>query len=128
MTGQQIYELASSFLYETDGEDEDSKRFAVGFINILLQETLACENSIKEYDGRERLKEAPYITSLTDEIPYSPQLTRVALPYGVASWFFQEALDNFQAENYRSKYLAAVTEATRMNTGEAIETCNFGAW
>lgn len=128
MTGQQIYELASSFLYEIDGEDEDSKRFAVGFINILLQETLACENSIRECEGVEILKEAPYITSLTDEIPYSAQLTRVALPYGVASWFFQEALDNFQAENYRSKYLAAVTEATRMNTGEAIETCNFGAW
>lgn len=89
MTGQQIYELASSFLYEIDGEDEDSKRFAVGFINILLQETLACENSIRECESVEILKEAPYITSLTDEIPYSPQLTRVALPYGVASWFFR---------------------------------------
>ena len=47
MTGQQIYELASSFLYEIDGEDEDSKRFAVGFINILLQECLNCENSMR---------------------------------------------------------------------------------
>lgn len=122
MTGQQIYELASSFLYEVDGEDEDSKRFAVGFINILLQECLSCENSMREFREKELLEEAPYITSLTEEIPYQPELTRVAFPYGVASWFFQEALDNFQAENYRSKYLAAVTEASKVNGGIAEDT------
>ena len=54
MTGQQIYELASSFLYEIDGEDEDSKRFAVGFINILLQECLNCENSMRLSGGKKR--------------------------------------------------------------------------
>lgn len=121
MTGQDIYELASSFLYEIDGEDEDSKRFAVGFINILLQETLNCENSMRLFKGLETLDEAPYIKNLSEEIPYQPELTRVALPYGVASWFFQEALDNFQAENYRSKYLAAVTEASKFNEGIAEE-------
>lgn len=119
MTGQQIYELASSFLYEIDGEDEDSKRFAVGFINILLQECLNCENSMRLFRGKETLDEAPYIKSLTEEIPYQPELTRVAFPYGVASWFFQEALDNFQAENYRSKYLSAVNEASKFNSGIA---------
>jgi hypothetical protein len=31
MTGQQIYELASSFLYEKNGEDADSKIFSLGF-------------------------------------------------------------------------------------------------
>ena len=29
MTGQDIYELASSFLYEKNGEDADSKGFAL---------------------------------------------------------------------------------------------------
>lgn len=115
MTGQQIYELASSFLYEVDGEDTDSKKFAVGFINILLQECLDTENSIRESKGTEQLEEAPFITALSEEIPYSPALVRVAFPYGLASWYFQEAMDNFQAENYRSKYLAAVAEANKMN-------------
>ena len=119
MTGQQIYELASSFLYEIDGEDEDSKRFAIGFINILLQECFNCENSMRLFRGKETLDEAPYIKSLAEEIPYQPELTRVAFPYGVASWFFQEALDNFQAENYRSKYLSAVNEASKLNSGIA---------
>lgn len=119
MTGQDIYELASSFLYEVDGEDADSKKFAVGFLNILLQETINCENSMRLFRDLEPLDEAPFIKSLTEEIPYQPELTRVALPYGLASWYFQEAMDNFQAENYRSKYLAAVTDASKINSGIA---------
>ena len=71
------------------------------------------------FRGKETLDEAPYIKSLAEEIPYQPELTRVAFPYGVASWFFQEALDNFQAENYRSKYLSAVSEASKLNSGIA---------
>lgn len=117
MTAQKIYELASSFLYETDDEDADSKKFAVGFLNILLVETFPCENSIREFRGLEPLKEPPMISSLDEDIPYQPELTRVALPYGLASWYFQEGMDNFQAENYRSKYLAAVMDASKINPG-----------
>lgn len=117
MTAQKIYELASSFLYEIDDEDADSKKFAVGFLNILLMETFPCENSIREFRGLEPLKEPPIISSLDEDIPYQPELTRVALPYGLASWYFQEGMDNFQAENYRSKYLAAVMDASKINPG-----------
>lgn len=121
MKAQNIYEIASSFLYEVDGEDTDSKKFAVGFLNILLQETLNCENSIRLWKDMETLDEAPFLTSLNDDIPYQPELTRVALPYGLASWYFQEAMDNFQAENYRNKYLAAVAEAGKVNDGIAVD-------
>ena len=117
MTAQKIYELASSFLYEIDDEDADSKKFAVGFLNILLMETFPCENSIREFRGLEPLKEPPMISSLDEDIPYQPEITRVALPYGLASWYFQEGMDNFQAENYRSKYLAAVMDASKINPG-----------
>lgn len=117
MTAQQIYELASSFLYEVDGEDADSKKFAVGFLNILLMETFPCEQSIREFRGIEPLKEPPFITDINQDVPYQPELTRIALPYGLASWYFQEAMDNFQAENYRNKYLAAVADASKCNPG-----------
>ena len=117
MTAQKIYELASSFLYEIDDEDADSKKFAVGFLNILLMETFPCENSIREFRGLEPLIEPPMISSLDEDIPYQPEITRVALPYGLASWYFQEGMDNFQAENYRSKYLAAVMDASKINPG-----------
>ena len=117
MTAQQIYELASSFLYEVDGEDADSKKFAVGFLNILLMETFPCEQSIREFRGIEPLTEPPFLTDINQDVPYQPELTRIALPYGLASWYFQEAMDNFQAENYRNKYLAAIADASKCNPG-----------
>jgi|GEM_PF-652636 len=117
LTVQDIYEIASSFLYEYDGDDEDSRSFSIHFLNVLLEETLNCENSIREHKGKERLEEAPYVRALTDVIDYSPSLTRTALPYGLAAQFFQENMDNFQAENYRAKYLAAVQDAGKMNDG-----------
>lgn len=118
MTGQDIYELASSFLYEKDGEDADSKGFAIGFLNILLQEALPIENSVRRREGKEHLKRAPYLKTLAEEIDYCDQILRAALPYGLASWYFQEALDNFQAENYRSKYLAGLDDAKKHISGE----------
>ena len=120
MTAQRIYEIASSYLYEKDGEDADSKHFSVGFLNVLLQESLKTENSIRRYNGEAELKSAPYIASLTETIDYADEITRVALPYGVAAQFFQEAMDYPQAENYRGKYIMALNEAMKA-TVTAIE-------
>ncbi len=121
MTGQSIYELASAFLYESDGEDYDSKGFSVGFLNVLLQECLPYENSIREWNGATLLTSAPKIASLSETIDYADAITRVALPYGLASWFFQEAMDNYQAENYRNKYIAALRDAVRLNAEDTVD-------
>ena len=50
-----------------------------------------------------------------ETIEYADAITRVALPYGVAAQFFQEAMDNFQAENYRAKYISALNDARRLS-------------
>lgn len=71
-------------------------------------------NTIRVFNGEEPLKQAPVITSLDETIAYADAITRVALPYGVAAQFFQEALDNFQAENYRAKYIAALNDARKL--------------
>ena len=114
MTGQEIYETASAFLYEADNEAAERKRYSVPFLNLLLQECLETENSIRISEGLEPLETAQKITSLDDNIIYADSITRVALPYGVAAQFFQEAMDNFQAENYRAKYIAALSEARKL--------------
>lgn len=121
MTGQDIYETASAFLYEADGEDAESKRYSVLFLNLLLQECLEVENSIRIFKGIEPLEIAQKIETLSEEIIYSDSITRVALPYGVAAQFFQEAMDNFQAENYRAKYIAALNEARRLVFVDVID-------
>jgi len=113
MTGQDIYEYASAFLYERDGDDSDSKHFAVKFLNILLQECLEVENSIRKFNGDDLLETAPRLTSLAQTIDYDDSITVTALPYGLAAFYFQEATDNYQAENYRAKYLAALQSAAK---------------
>ena len=126
MTGQQIYEIASSFLYERDNEDIDSKEFAVGFLNILLQEALPYENSIRAWNDQGELKKAQYLTSLNEEIEYDDAIVRTAFPYGLASWYFQEAMDNFQAENYRNKYISALTDAQKYKLTKIVDVYGGG--
>lgn len=117
MTAKMIYELASSFLYERDGDDEDSKRFCLGYLNVMLQETLDIENSIRRSKGQEELEEAPYLTSLTEEVPYSGALTRVAFPYGMAYYFYKEGMDNYTAAEYKANYVDACTSAGKISYG-----------
>ena len=115
MTGQEIYETASAFLYEADGEDAESKKYSVPLLNLLLQECLETENSIRRHEGRALLAAAQKIETLDETITYADAITRVALPYGVAAQFFQEAMDNFQAENYRAKYVSALNDARKLS-------------
>ena len=117
LTAKNIYELASSFLYERDGDDEDSKRFCLGYLNIMLQETLAIENSIRRSKKRTELEEAPYLTALSDVVPYDGALTRVAFPYGMAYYFYKEGMDNYTAAEYKANYVDACASAAKVDNG-----------
>lgn len=104
MTGKEIYKTASAFLYEGDGEDAESKVFSIPFLNLLLQETLPAENSIRLHEGGAALAQAPLLTSLETDIPYHDSITRGVLPYGLAALFFEESTDNYRGQLYRSLY------------------------
>ena len=122
----EICAAASAFLYETPGQDAESYGFSAAFLNVLLAEALPAENSIRRAEGREPLAEAPVLKGLDEEVPYSGAIVRIALPYGLASWYFQQELDNFQAENYRARYIAALEDAKRC-CEESIEEV-YGGW
>lgn len=111
MTGKDLYILASATLYEGDGEDLDSKRFSVSFLNILLQEALNAENSLRAAEGGEILLSAPLLTDLDTEIPYHDSIVRGALPYGLAWQYRQEAMDNYWATVYRNLFTEALQNA-----------------
>ena len=126
MTAKEICALASAFLYEAAGEDAQSYGFSAAFLNVLLAEALPAENSVRKAEGREPLLNAPVLTTLEEEVPYCEAVSRIALPYGLASWYFQQELDNFQAENYRARYIAALEDAKRA-VQEGIEEV-YGGW
>jgi len=113
MKAKDIYSAACAFLYEQPGEDAEGEKYYPGFLNLLLQEALPYENAVRRSEGGVQLAEAPIVSDGETEIPYCDALTRIALPYGLAAWFFQDIADNFQAENYRGKYLLALKDARK---------------
>lgn len=121
MTGLEIYKAASAYLYERDNEDEESKEFSVPFLNTLLMESLPYENSIRLNRGEKELDNAPLIASLEEEIAYHDEITRVALPYGLAALFFAENLDNYRGNLYRAQYLSALGDAVRITPNTVID-------
>jgi len=111
-TGQQIFELASALIYEGVNDDAESKAFTKSFLNIHLQECLAAENSIRRSRGEAELAEAPWITNLTEVIPYHDALTRTALPCACASHYYAEAMNEDRATYFDNLYRLALSNAS----------------
>lgn len=113
MTGFDIYTAAAATLYTDTGKNVADEKFTVQFLNRIMQETLSCENSIREASGEELLTAAPVIHTLDQAIPYHDDLTRTAFVYELASLYQQEELDAYQASYYHGMYLQAVHDAKK---------------
>ena len=122
MTANDIFELGAALIAETRGEDPDMVKFSPSYLNIILQECLNAENSVRLDEGRELLKEAPFLkqADMEKEIEYNSHLTRIAIPYALASNYYRENGDNYHEQQYRAEYIAAVNESMRLISKEII--------
>lgn len=113
MTGEEIYEIALSLVFERKREDADYEEFFPSFLNTVMQEALAYENMIRRKVGRVAVSVAPKITkeTMNDEIDFAESLCRVALPYGVAAFYCQDDGDNYRAADYRNRFIIALGDA-----------------
>jgi hypothetical protein len=102
-----VYVLAAALIGDRENDDKDERDFTIPYMNILLQEALECENSIRAIRGEEELAAAP-ILGLDDEIPYHDQLVMAAFPYGLAWQYHQEAGNLGLASQYRNMFIEAV--------------------
>lgn len=115
LTAQQIFALGAALIAEKPGEDPDMVNFTPAYLNIILQEMLDIENSVREAEGRELLRFAPFVESLEAEIDYTDQLTRVAIPYALAANYYRENGDNWHEQQFRGEYIAAANAAIVFN-------------
>ncbi len=113
MTGEEIYGIALSYVFERKREDADYEEFFPVFLNTVMQEALAYENMIRRKSGKAALVTAPKITKseMNDELDFSESLCRVALPYGVASFYCQDDGDSYRAADYRNRFIVALGDA-----------------
>lgn len=93
---------------------ENAKRskinLAPAYMNILMQESLNCENSMRVRDGQAELAAAPFVTSLDSTVDYHDALTRTAFPFGLAWQYHQDAGDLQIALQYRGMFENAVNK------------------
>ena len=113
MRAQNVFSTATAFLFEQAGEDADFKKHAPALINLLVAEALPHENTHRAALGQSELESAPVITTLDDDIPYCEEICRIALPFGLASYFYQDECDNYKAQDYRARYIDALNEASK---------------
>lgn len=110
MTGQKVYEIACSLLFEKPWMDKFFYNSAVNLINVLIAEAMPYQNNRERSTGREETN-LFQIESLQDEIPMDDPIVKIALPYGLASYFYQDEEDNFRAQDYRGRFIAALEDA-----------------
>ena len=77
-------------------------------MNALLAECLIYENAEREAAGAETLERAPVISGMDEQVNYCENITRIALPYGIASLYFQDEGDTYKMERYRNMYIEAL--------------------
>ena len=113
VTANDVYTLALSFLGERPADNDMKNYYAIPWLNMLLHECLPYENSMRAFNGTAKLLTAPTLTALTDTIDYQDSITRVALPYGLASLVFQDDDNEYRAEKYRNLYTSALSECQK---------------
>lgn len=108
MTVRDIYILGAALIGDRENDDKDEKFFTPHYMNILLQEALDVENTLRDRDGQEQLTAAPIVTDMADEVPYHDVLCRAAFPYGLVWLFHQEEENHGLASQYRNMFVEAV--------------------
>ena len=108
MTVQDIYIIAAALVGDRENDDPDEQDFAIPYMNLLMQEALDTENTMRMRDGQELLTVAPTVTSITDNVPYHDVLCRVAFPYGLAWQYQQEAGNLSLSAQYRNMFVDTV--------------------
>lgn len=111
-----IYKMSLALVGSLPGNN-DYMPLALSWFNLLLQEALPYENSLRQAAGQAALSQAPTVSGWDDEINYCPEITRSALPYGLAALMYQEDDRESLAQYYRAIYVSALKESSKVKIG-----------
>ncbi len=115
MTGEKIFKRALSYLMEKPDEDRKFSENALELINAYIAECIECQNSRNLSRGEEKITSAE-IKSLSEEVKLDDILTEVAIPFGLASEFFRDELDETRANIMRNRFESLLSHARRVCT------------
>ena len=112
MTAGDVYRRALAYLYDREGRDLDFKQFFPEFLNALLLEALPCQNSRLAAAEKPPIT-AQVVTGASDELSYDDEVCGLALPYGLAAYFFADEGEDGKAAAYRERFIAALDDLSK---------------
>lgn len=123
MKASKLFEEACTLLGLPPEEADDLREMAPYWMNLLLREILPHENMLRRKEGLSVLEKPYQLTENkgleAEEIPYREALCGVALVYGLASQMFMEDDNDYRAQDFRNRYIAALREAEKCK-GETV--------
>ena len=129
LTARDIYLTALALTFTNEANAQDFRTFFLSFLNLCCQEALDTENSIRHaYNDTNPatpmpiLTAAPVYSDFDAVVGYHDVIVRAALPYGVASYYFQDDMDDWRYAEHRGRFVSALKEASkaRFSTVEVI--------
>ena len=121
MKVKEIYETALSFLFEAPNEDRAFKQNTPKLLNVLMAEALPYENTIRANNGENELLTSPTVKTLEDDVPFSNSVCRVALPYGLCSYFCSDDGDSYKSQDFRLRFVDALNELSKVVTTDITD-------
>lgn len=122
MTGREIFALGYGMIPMTAEDVEDYDDVTVtGWLNVLLAEALDTENSIRAFEGREPLAQAPVLAGPDDPVPYADSICRRALPYGLAAWLWTDEDEEYRVQDYRGRYVSGLSECAKAVSESVVD-------
>ena len=110
MTGNDIYKRACACLFEAPGQDKAFYAATPELLNLLIAEAIPYQNNRNRAQGKPEIQVFDILT-LEDDVPLDDPITAIALPYGLAAYFYQDEEDNFRAQDFRGRFIAALEDA-----------------
>ena len=121
MVANEILKTATAFMFESPTNDVDFHTFFPALLNLVVAEALPYENAYRAANGMDEIQSAPVIDSVDTKVDYCDAICRIALPYGVASYFWQDENNEYRAQDFRNRFIDSLKEAARAVETDAID-------
>lgn len=117
MKANKIFEEACALMGLPPDEADDLRDLTPHWMNVLLREVLPHENALRTRAGLSVLDRPYQLVEgnelSAEEIPYRDELCGIALAYGLASQMFMEDDNDYRAQDFRNRYIAALRETEK---------------
>lgn len=112
MTADQIFTSVIALMFAEESDKPDYQANFLANLNMKLEETFSCNNSIRISKKKEPLEEPPLIADLQQEVEYEFEVTRSLLPLGIAGDLYVDDDETGISNDYRERYRVGIANKT----------------